>query len=133
MMSVSILSSLAGNVYVAQVSPEECAQAAREGREYAQDRLSRGEDGRMPWVLDTYVQEGYSPAAALFLSRIFAHAAMAVLMADLTGGNVNDIGDDAGAELYSDSDATGDDLYVVDGAALGAEDSTEDGEDRAAA
>lgn len=120
-MSVSILSSLAGNVYVAQVSPEDCAQAAREGREYAQDRLSRGEEGRMPWVLDTYVQEGYSPAAALFLSRIFARAAMAVLMADLTGADA----DDAGADVCADSDATCDGLCVGDGAAFGAEDAAE--------
>jgi hypothetical protein len=87
----------------------------------------------MPWVLDTYVQEGYSPAAALFLSRIFARAAMAVLMADLTGGNAADAGEDAGAEFYSDSDATCDDLCVGDGAALGAEDRAEDGAERAAA
>ena len=129
MMSVSILSSLAGNVYVAQVSPEDCAQAAREGREYAQDRLSRGEDGRMPWVLDTYVSEGYSPAAALFLSRIFARAATAVLMADLTGADA-DVSDDASAD-----GATSDDLCVGEGAAdLGDDlDGAGDGEERAAA
>jgi hypothetical protein len=132
-MSVSILSSLAGNVYVAQVSPEDCAQAAREGREYAQDRLSRGEEGRMPWVLDTYVQEGYSPAAALFLSRIFARAAMAVLMADLTGGNADDAGEDADVEM--DSDATSDGLrFGVGDSSLGdGLGGAEDGEGRAAA
>lgn len=78
---MSILSSLGGRVYTAVVSLSECRQARREGLEYARDRLARGEDGRLPWVLDTYVAEGHSPAAALFLARLFSSAAMSVLLA----------------------------------------------------
>lgn len=79
-MTGATLSSIGGEVYEVRLQMSECRQAARDGAEYARDRLARGVTGRMPWMLDSYVADGHSPAAALHLSRIFNAAALRVLV-----------------------------------------------------